>query len=561
MTGGFPGGVGRDWIVTRAETNGASPSSDQSILFVVLAFAVLVLAVPAGRAPVWEPNNARWVLLARDMVEHHHWLMPEIRGVPNEGLYKPQLFAWAIALASLPAGHVTELTAGLPSLVSAIAGVAGAFAIGRRLWGVRAGMMAALILATTLNYFVFAQQPLADVMMTASMVWALHFLLRTRPDGALGSLLGFYSCVGIAMLCKGPPGLSALGAAAVAVWLEDGRSAWRRLRPLVGVLVLAVFALPWMVPYLVGARSAFVHQVLFGEYARWFLGPNGLLFRFAHMPSVLLYFLPWAFFLPPAVIWWRRNGPDHGRRYILWWTLTLWTLIGLSGSYRARYFLPVYPGLAILTGEFFARARAPVVRPYLRFGAIAFVILSMALLIAMVFPPTGLMGEGPVYMPDTIPERALIALLAAIGIVGVLLASRRDTPIGLGGVIAIVMGAILAIEGYTSPMRRARYYDVPALGAAATAHTTPDGTVFGYPDLSLEFDVYIHRRIVEIGSGELGRLLAEPSTDVVILTRRRWMAAQTGTVSASWHVIESRTVGGKDVVVIGGSDTAQNVLR
>jgi 4-amino-4-deoxy-L-arabinose transferase-like glycosyltransferase len=541
--------------MTMVETNEASPSSDQSVLLVVLVFAVFVLAIPVGRAPVWEPNNARWVLLARDMVEHHHWLMPEIRGVPNEGLYKPQLFAWAIALASLPTGHVTEFTAGLPSLVSATAGVAGVFAIGRYLWSVRAGMLAALILTTTLNYFVFAHQSLADVMMTASMVWALYFLLRTRHEGSLGSLLGFYSCVGIAMLCKGPPGLSALGAAAVAGWLEDGRSAWRRLRPPVGVLVLAVFALPWIVPYLVGARSAFVHEVLFGEYARWFLGPNGLLFRFAHMPSVLLYFLPWTFFLPPAVVWWRRNGPDQGRRYVLWWTLTLWTLVGLSGSYRARYFLPVYPGLAILTGEFFARARPPVVRRELRFGAIAFVILSMAALIAMMFPPTGLIGEGPVYMPDTMPERVLIAVLAAIGIVGVVLASRRDTLIGLGGLIAIVMGAILAIEGYTSPMRRARYYDVPALGAAATAHTTPDGTAFGYPDLSLEFDVYVHRRIVEIGSEELGRLLAKPSTDVVILTRRRWMAAQAGTVSASWHVIESRTVGGKDVVVIGGSDT------
>ena len=63
-------------------------------------------------------------------------------------------------------------------------------------------------------------------------------------------------------------------------------------------------------------------------------------------------------------------------------------------------------------------------------------------------------------------------------------------------------------------MRRARYYDVPALGAAATAHTTPDGTVFGYPDLSHEFDDYVHRRIVEIGSEELGRLLAKGNVSV-----------------------------------------------
>jgi len=39
---------------------------------------------------------------------------------------------------------------------------------------------------------------------------------------------------------------------------------------------------------------------------------------------------------------------------------------------------------------------------------------------------------------------------------------------------------------------------------------------------------------------------------VVILTRGRWAEAQAHTVSAGWQVLESRTVGGKDVVVIGG---------
>ena len=71
------------------------PSRNPLAFFVVLAFAVVVLAIPLGREPIWEPNDARWVLLARDMVEHGHWFMPEIRGLPNEGLYKPQLFAWS----------------------------------------------------------------------------------------------------------------------------------------------------------------------------------------------------------------------------------------------------------------------------------------------------------------------------------------------------------------------------------------------------------------------------------------------------------------------------------
>ena len=104
------------------------------MFFVVLAFAVVVLAIPVGRAPIWAGNDARWVLLGRDVVEHGHWLMPEIRGLPNEGLYKPQLYTWSIALASLASGHVTEFTAVLPSAVSALAGVAGVVAIGSLLW-------------------------------------------------------------------------------------------------------------------------------------------------------------------------------------------------------------------------------------------------------------------------------------------------------------------------------------------------------------------------------------------------------------------------------------------
>ena len=38
-------------------------------------------------------------------------------------------------------------------------------------------------------------------------------------------------------------------------------------------------------------------------------------------------------------------------------------------------------------------------------------------------------------------------------------------------------------------------------------------------------------------------------------TRRRW-AVRAGTVAPVWHVLESRTVGGKDIVVVGNAATA-----
>jgi 4-amino-4-deoxy-L-arabinose transferase-like glycosyltransferase len=518
----------------------------------VLGFAVVVLAIPVGRAPIWEPNDARYVLLARDVVERGHWLVPEVRGVRHEGLYKPQLYFWSIALVSLPPGRVTEFTAAIPSVVSAIAGVVGVVAIGSLLWDLRSGVLAGLILTTTPNYFEFAHHSLPDVMMSAFMVWALYFLLRSRHTRCFGSLLGFYVCVGAAMLSKGPPGLAALLAAAAATWWGDGRAALRELRPGLGAVTLVIVALPWFVPYLFAAQPAFIHEVLVGEYALWFFRKHGLVYRLAHMPSVLVYFLPWTLYLFAAIAWWRRDGADAGRRYVIGWTVTVFVLAGLSGMYRARYYLPVYPGLALLTGEFFAHAMARAVRRELWLGSIAFVVMAITVVLVMAFPVV-LSGEGAVYMPDTGPERVVIASLAMIGAVGVALAIRRATVVSTGVLVALVMGSILAVEGNTSPIRRAHHYDIRSLAAVATAHTPVDGTVIGYPDLSLVYDVYLQRRTTEIASEEeVARRLAAPSKDVMIMTRRRWDAL-VGVVAPVWHLLKIQKIGDQEMVVVGSS--------
>src|SRR5437867_13058966 len=88
-------------------------------LVAVLAFAALVVGLPAGRAPLWDPNEARYMLLARDILDSGRWLIPDLRGEPY--LNKPQLFFWSVAVASLPGGEVTARTAALPAVLSSIA--------------------------------------------------------------------------------------------------------------------------------------------------------------------------------------------------------------------------------------------------------------------------------------------------------------------------------------------------------------------------------------------------------------------------------------------------------
>src|SRR6266566_4642081 len=461
-------------------------------LVAVLAFAALVVGLPAGRTPLWDPNEARYMLLARDILDRGRWLIPDLRGEPY--LNKPQLFFWAVAVASLPGGEVTERTAALPAVLSSIATVAAVFAIGARTWGVGTGGMAALVLASTIGFFAIGHHGQSDVMVTAWTWWALYGVLVARRTGyAALPLVGFYTCVAGAIMSKGPMGLLGLAAGFVAVAVADG---WRdvvRLRPTLGLAVLVVLLAPWYGTYLVGHGSAFVGDTVVGHYSSWAFRRGAL----ARLESlwVLAYALPWTIFFVGAATCWRRR-PDAERRLIAAWTLAIWLLVGLSGIHRARYLIPVYPGLALLVGEFLTRAAAHDGAPALRRAFFAFA--------------------------------ALAGLVAALGI-----------------------GAILLIEGARYPARFAREFDVRPIAAAAQALTPPGSAVRVYPDIWLTYDFYLRRPVVELDRGRVEQLLSGSASGAVIMSRKSWTGLHRHAHS-SWRVVAARRVANDEMVVLGG---------
>src|SRR5262249_41888655 len=141
---------------------------------IVVAAALFLPAV--GQRTIFISDEARYALLARNMVEQGHWLVPHIdREVHME---KPPLFMWAIALLSLPTRDVSELTATLPAALSAIGGVAGTFLLGRRLFGGVGGFLAAVILAAAPGYFSLATVGLARMTVAFFILWGGLVFLR-----------------------------------------------------------------------------------------------------------------------------------------------------------------------------------------------------------------------------------------------------------------------------------------------------------------------------------------------------------------------------------------------
>ena len=531
---------------------GALPRPGASILGVLVLSAV-ILATPAGRRPFWSSDEARFALLAQDALDHGRWLVAELRG--RHYLNKPQLFFWAVAVASVPFGRVTEVSAAIPALVSSVAGVAGVIAVGRLLWGWQAGAVAGLILATTPLYFELSHQVVPDGMLNAWLVWALYWLLRGQRAGwSLTPVLAFYACFTGALLSKGPQALAALAAAGVAVGFTEGPAALRKLRPLLGTgLAFGVAAIVWLVPYQAWSQGSFGDQVLGGHYLTWYV-LGAILPRLTALYAPLVSFLPWTLLAAAAPVWWRQS-PDAGRRRVALWTATLWLLIAISGNYRSRYMLVVSPGLALLAAEFLTAQLAGRARRARNLALLVGGVFAVAAAGASALSPlTRLVGdEDRVYIPEAGWERVAIVALGLAACVVLVRGVRLGAPTTGAVGLALAMAGILLVEGITYPIRYTRAFDVRPLTVAAAANVAPGGTVVGYPGLRLSYDFYLQRRVVEIADDAAVRArLATAPHDAFIMTAERWRALAPAADSA-WRVLASAPLADKTMVAVGRS--------
>ncbi|HEV8674513.1 MAG TPA: glycosyltransferase family 39 protein, partial [Methylomirabilota bacterium] len=119
----------------------------------------LALYLPAlGVEILRSPLEVKYALVAREMLHGSSpLLVPHLFGV----LYpdKPPLYFWVTAAFGwLAGGEVRELTARLPAALAAIAGLLLVYRLGADLFGPRAGLLSACILATANLFFWYARQ-------------------------------------------------------------------------------------------------------------------------------------------------------------------------------------------------------------------------------------------------------------------------------------------------------------------------------------------------------------------------------------------------------------------
>jgi 4-amino-4-deoxy-L-arabinose transferase-like glycosyltransferase len=306
-----------------------------------------------GDRHIWIPLEARYALVAREMSDTRQWILPHLGGEVYAD--KPPLLFWSIAfIASLGSG-VTEWTARLPTALAAVGVCLVTWRTGVRLFSPRAGLMAALVLATSGGFFWSGRQALPDMLLTLWTTWAFcalwEWFADERPRAALVAGL----CMGLATLTKGPvglvmPALSGLIYLAVQRQLPKlwGQNALICLGAFLGV------TLSWFVPAVVVGGSEYAQTTLFHQslerYVRAWEHTAPWYFYLGAFPAE---FLPWTLFLPQALlagVSLRVHQRRAGWRFAFCWLATILGFFSISTGKRDIYILPAFPAAALLVG-------------------------------------------------------------------------------------------------------------------------------------------------------------------------------------------------------------------
>src|SRR5438067_2351338 len=251
---------------------------------VALALGAGALLAVRLDVPAFFDNEARYAEVAREMVLSGDWISPHLDFTLF--LNKPPLVFWLAALVFRLAGP-TEW-ARLVSVGAAMVALPATCRLGALLYGGTTGLVAGLALATSLGFVLEARTLRPDMILTATVVVALLCWQSAERGGARRArwLAGLYAALGVGVLAKGLVPLVLVGLPIAAVTLRD--DGWRgaaRLRPGLGLLVLAAIVVPWLVAG-VGVAGLLAGRALLAQ-TYWLVQVPGLLALVAPAAAVV----------------------------------------------------------------------------------------------------------------------------------------------------------------------------------------------------------------------------------------------------------------------------------
>ncbi len=160
-------------------------SDDYTRVFWALFWlTLLIMLLGIGFRSPWPADEPRFVEVAREMVSSGQWLFPSRGGefYPD----KPPVFMWAIALCYALIGDL-KLAFLLPNALCGLLTVMLVYDLGARLWNVRTGRNAALLLLLVPQFLMQAKNAQIDAMVMCWITLGCYACCAISSKGLVGA--------------------------------------------------------------------------------------------------------------------------------------------------------------------------------------------------------------------------------------------------------------------------------------------------------------------------------------------------------------------------------------
>lgn len=370
-------------------------------IFTIVFVAGLVFFTNLGGYPLFDEDEPKNAVCGREMLSRGDWIVPTF----NEDLRtdKPILIYW-VMLCSYHLFGVSEFAARFGSSLMSIGTCLGTYYLGRKLYDRQVGLLAAIVVATSLMFSAVGRAVTPDATLVCCLTWVFcgvveGFGLRVesqndsrQPIRSLFttrySLLA-YAAMGFAMLAKGPVGFvlpcTAIGLFGLCSSTRDdfaygtvtlGEGAWWRksvrwmailfaprrflqtlwsMKLWIGIPIAFGIALPWYLAVGYQTQGAWLVGFLGGHNVDRFLRPmeqhRGWIIYY--LPVLFAGTFPWSIFLPLAIreMWQRvktRAENSQSDLFLACWAGTWLVFFSLAQTKLPNYILPIYPAVALI---------------------------------------------------------------------------------------------------------------------------------------------------------------------------------------------------------------------
>ena len=535
----------------------------QIVLLVILVTATIPYFVGLGDSSLWDANEAFYAETPREMLESGDYINPTFNFQPR--FNKPVLPYWVVAIF-YHGLEVSERAERLPIALGALVLVATAFGLGRLIGSLDAGLLAAIVIATSPQFLMFARRIIIDVhlAMFAGLTLWFFALADARPDRKRRYLMLMYLSAALGTLTKGPVAVFLPGLAFLTYLMWERRLAdVRRMMVPVGVIIGAVVVLPWYV--LLYQQHGWVHIESFvvGENLLRFVQTVGGVDRgpLFYLPVMLGFLFPWSLFLPFALWPVRRQAlprrtlgaddltervrrdpeglPEAGSRrttrLLVLWVGVFVLFFSLSSTKQDLYILPITPAAAALVGGLLARG---LDSPCPENRRLRWIMVATGLLLLVVGAALlGLFVAPGRYPLGGVATASVVAVLAGLSAVALGAKKRLFAAVAVLSVsLAVVSWCV--VVGTLPDLER--YKPVRPLARAIESRASPAAVIGYYRAAFPSLVFYVRRPVLElVDPRQLSEAFAS-STDVHMLMTETDYLAIRETLPVRTYVVDRR---------------------